>query len=138
MALGVSDHPDFDQLLRRIVALAVPVGSLREVVFRCSEPTYATKDDLLTGEGSRKHGGRWNPPSSFATVYAAFSDATALAEAKAHFLYYGLDPADALPRTIVAVDVKLARVLDLTNGTVRKTLCMSATRMRDDDWRKFN
>lgn len=138
MARGINDHPDFDQLLRRIAALVAHAGSLREVVFRCSEPTYATKDDLLTGEGSRKHGGRWNPPSSFATVYAAFSDATALAESKAHFLYYGLDPVDVLPRMIVAVDVKLANVLDLTDGTVRKTLGVSATRMRGDDWRKLN
>jgi len=138
MARGISDHPDFDQLLHRIATLGAHVNSLREVVFRCSEPTYATKDDLLRGDGSRKYGGRWNPPSSFATVYAAFSDATALAEAKAHFLYYGLDPADALPRTIVAVDVKLAKVLDLTDGTVRKTLGVSATRMRGDDWRKLN
>lgn len=138
MARGISDHPDFDQLLRRIAALSAHAGSLREVVFRCSEPTYATKDDLLSGEGSRKHGGRWNPPSSFATVYAAFSDATALAESKAHFLYYGLDPADALPRTIVTVDVKLAKILDLTDGTVRKALGVSATRMRGDDWRKLN
>jgi len=107
------------------------------VVYRCSEPTYATKDDLLTGEGSRRFGGRWNPPS-FATVYAAFTDATALAEAKANHLYYGLDPADALPRTIVAVDVKLAKVLDLTDDTVRKSLGVSATRMRGDDWRKLN
>jgi RES domain-containing protein len=138
MGRGISDHPDFDQVLRRVAALVAHAGSLREVMFRCSEPTFATKDDLLTGDGSRKHGGRWNPPASFATVYAAFSDATALAESKAHFLYYGLDPADALPRTIVAVDVKLAKVLDLTDGMVRKTLGVSATRMRGDDWRKLN
>jgi RES domain-containing protein len=138
MARGISDHLDFDQLLRRVATLNAHAGSLREVVFRCSEPSYATKDDLLTGEGSRQHGGRWNPPSSFATVYAAFSDATALAESKAQFLYYGLDPADALPRTIVAVDVKFAKVLDLTDGMVRKTLGVSATRMRSDDWRKLN
>jgi RES domain-containing protein len=138
MARGISDHSDFDQLLRRVVALVAHGSSLRDVVFRCSEPTYATKDDLLTGEGSRKHGGRWNPPSSFATVYAAFSDTTALAESKAHFRYYGLDPADALPRTIVAVDVRLAKVLDLTDGVVRKSLGVSATRMRGDDWRKLN
>src|SRR6478609_2831635 len=104
MARAIGDHPDFDQLLRRVAALLTHVASLHEVVFRCSEPGYATKKDLLTGEGSRKHGGRWNPPSSFATVYAAFSDATALAETKANHLYYGLDPADALPRTLVAVD----------------------------------
>ncbi len=138
MARVLSDHPDFDQVLRRVTTLLAHAASLREAVFRCSEPSYATKVDLLTGEGSRMHGGRWNPPSSFATVYAAFSDATALAEAKANHLYYRLDPADALPRTIVAVDVRLAAVLDLTDGMVRKTLGVSATRMRGDDWRKLN
>ena len=64
MARGVSDHPDFDQLVRRIT--------------------------------------------------------------------------DALPRTIVAVDVRFAMVLDLTDGTIRRTLGVSATRMRGDDWRKLN
>ena len=118
-----------------MAAIAAHARPLREVVFRCVEPTYATEGDLLTGQGSLKNGGRWNPPSSFATVYAAFSDATALAEAKANHLYYGLDPADALPRAIVAVDVKLAKVLDLTEGLIRKTMGVSATRMRDDDWR---
>ncbi len=138
MARAVSEHPDFDQLRRRITTLAVHAHSLREVVFRCSEPMYATEGDLLTGEGSRKHGGRWNPPRSFATVYAALSDVTALAEAKANHVYYGLDPADVLPRMIIAVDVNLAKILDLTDGTIRKNLGVSATRMRNDDWRKLN
>ena len=89
---------------------------------------------MLTGEGSRIHGGRWNRPSSFATVYASFSDTTALAESKANYLYYGVDPADALPRTLVAVDIRLSSVLDLTNGMIRKT----GTRMRNDDWRAWN
>jgi RES domain-containing protein len=119
MTRGMSDHPDFDQHLRRMTAIVARAGRLSDVVFRCAEPTYATEGDLLTGDGSRKNGGRWNPPSSFATVYTAFSDATALAEAKANHLYYGLDPADALPRVIVAVNVKLAKVLDLTDGIIR-------------------
>jgi RES domain-containing protein len=38
----------------------------------------------------------------------------------------------------VAIDLKLAKVLDLTDGMVRKTLGVSATRMRADDWRKLN
>ncbi len=138
MARALSTHPDFQHFLRRLATIIARAGSLRQVVFRCVEPTYATENDLLTGEGSRKNGGRWNPPSSFATVYAALSDATALAESKANYLYYGLDPADAWPRTIVAVDVKLAKVLDLTDGMVRKALAVSATRMRGDDWRALN
>jgi len=134
----VGEHPEFEPLLRRMTSIVARAGALRDVVFRSAEPTFATEVDLLTGEGSRDNGGRWNPPSSFATVYAAFSDATALAEAKANHLYYGLPPADALPRVIIAVDVKFARILDLTDGLVRKTLVVSATRMRHDDWRALN
>jgi RES domain-containing protein len=133
-----SDHPDFEQLVRRFASLVVRADSVREVVFRCCEPGYAKKDDLLTGEGSRKHGGRWNSPGSFATVYAAYSDVTALAEVKANYVYYGFDVVDALPRTIVAVDVKLAMVLDMTDGLVRKGVGVSAIRMRGDDWRGAN
>lgn len=138
MLRSVSDYPDFDQHLRRLTAIVARAGPIEDVIFRCAEPTYATKDDLLTGEGSRINGGRWNPPSSFATVYTAFSDATALAEAKANHLYYGLDPADALPRVIVAVNIRLARVLDLTDGVIRKSLAVSGTKMRNDDWRTLN
>jgi RES domain-containing protein len=138
MAGAVSERPEFERILHRLTTIVLRARPLRQVVYRCAEPTYATEDDLLTGEGSRINGARWNPPSSFATVYGAFSDATALAEVKANYIYYGLDPADALPRTIVAVDMKLAEVLDLTDGTIRKALAVSATRMRGDDWRAQN
>jgi RES domain-containing protein len=138
MPHGVKVHPEFDQLHQRMTTLFTLAISFQKPVFRCTEPTYATQHDLLTGEGSRKNGGRWNPPACFSTVYTAFSDATALAESKANHLYYGLDPVDVLPRTIVAIDVKFSKALDLTAAAVRKTLGVSATRMRHDDWRASN
>jgi RES domain-containing protein len=134
----MTPHPDYDLLLQRMGKLLTRAAAFDGVVFRSTEPTYATKKDLLTGEGSRLYGGRWNPPGSFATVYAARSDVTAVAESKAHLEYYGFDPADAWPRTLVAIDIKLARVLDLTAGPVRQALAVSATRMRGDDWRALN
>jgi len=39
---------------------------------------------------------------------------------------------------MVAVAVRLAAVLDLTEGAVRRSLGVSATRMRNDDWRAKN
>lgn len=131
-------HEDEGQLARRFSKLGARAGSFAQLVFRCTEPRFATESDLLTGEGSRIYGGRWNPPRSFRTVYAAFSDVTALAEAKAHFHYYGLDPADALPRTLVAIEVRLSIALDLTSAQVRQALGISATRMCRDDWREVN
>jgi RES domain-containing protein len=39
---------------------------------------------------------------------------------------------------LVAVDVQLREVLDLTDGTIRQSLQISEQRMTDDDWRKLN
>lgn len=66
------------------------------------------------------------------------SEATALAESRANSAYYGIDPADRLPLVLVAADVDLGHVLDLTNGEVRRRLNVSARRMAGDDWRAAN
>jgi len=108
------------------------------VVFRAAEPIYANTRDLLTGVGSRLHGGRWNPPGKFAAVYASLTVATAIEEAMSHFRYYHLDANNALPRTIVAIDVRLKLVLDLTDGSIRQFLKVAERRMVGDDWRKTN
>jgi len=138
MAKGALSHPDYDAVAHRLATIAARSGRFAQLVFRSTEPTYASEHDLLTGKGSQKSGGRWNPPNSFATVYAAFTDLTAIAESKAHFVYYRIDPAEALPRTLVAVNAKFGNVVDLTEGTIRQALSISATRMRMDDWRAEN
>jgi RES domain-containing protein len=40
-------------------------------VYRSATPRYARTGDIVTGVGSAKMGGRWNPPGSFPTVYAS-------------------------------------------------------------------
>jgi RES domain-containing protein len=97
---------------------------------------YANKDDLLTGAGSKKNGGRWNPPRSVHTVYLSLELETALAEFLAHYRYYRLPPKKGLPQVTVAVEAKLRSVLDLTDGPVRQRLTVSLGRLRGEDWRK--
>jgi hypothetical protein len=63
-------------------------------MYRSIEAGYANAGDLLTGAGSHAHGGRWNPPASFATIYAAHTVPTAVAESEAHAHYYGWNLAD--------------------------------------------
>lgn len=62
-------------------------ASFRGTLYRVSDPTYANTRDLLTGEGSRKYGGRWNKPGSLAVVYLAQSIEGAIAETLRKMLF---------------------------------------------------
>lgn len=117
--------------LARLTAIAVP---FKGVVYRSSTPEYATETDLITGEGSRLHAGRWNP-KGIAMVYASFTPETAMAETLANNRYYGIPIEDAMPRTFVAIGVKVKSLLDLRLGVVRRRLQVSADRILTMDWR---
>lgn len=105
------------------------------VAFRSCSPRYARGGDLLSGEGSRRWGGRWNPPGRFAAVYAALDAETALGESLAMVRYYGLPEHRAMPRVFVGLEIRLGVVLDLGDGAVRRRLGVSQQRMVEEDWR---
>jgi RES domain-containing protein len=96
---------------------------------------YATEAELLSGEGSGKHGGRWNP-KGINSVYASDSPETALAETLAHYRYYGIPIWNTMPRHFAAVDASLHNLLNLASGEVRRRIGISRKTMLDCDWRK--
>jgi hypothetical protein len=49
---------DLASMTGRFERLASEASVFEERVFRSATPRYAKETDLLTGEGSRKHGGR--------------------------------------------------------------------------------
>ena len=125
------------ELLRLAAAIRrIPSKPWSGVAYRSASPAYAGSRDLVSGEGVRRYGGRWNPPGAFAAVYASLSPETALAEALAQFRHYGVPEADALPRVIAALEVRLEALSDLTAGSARRTLRVSRRRMRSDPWRR--
>jgi RES domain-containing protein len=107
-------------------------------VYRFAEVEYASKEDLISGLGAKKSGGRWNPKASFPVLYTSLTPETALAELKAHYDYYALDFADATPTVLTSIDVDLQHVLDITIGRTRIGLRISLNRMKAEDWRKMN
>jgi filamentous hemagglutinin len=129
-------HPDSDRLRNALGRCASRAVRWSGVVYRSATPRYASKDDLLTGLGSRSAGARWNPPRSFAAVYASLDPHTALDEVLAHFRHYGIPIESAMPRVTISVRVQLGRVLDLTDGPTRSVLRVSARRMLDEPWRE--
>lgn len=102
--------------------------------YRSASPKYANERDLITGEGSRQHGGRWNPPG-VAAIYSSLTPETAMAEALAHARYYGFPIQSVMPRTFIALHLQLQRVLDLSKAKVRKKLGISKPRLVKTDWR---
>jgi RES domain-containing protein len=126
-------EPIFEQLRVRLARL--PSVPFTGVVYRSSTPKYATESDLITGEGSRRFGGRWNP-LGIAMIYTSLTPETAMAETLARNRYYGIPIEDAMPRTFVAIDVNLRKVLDLRDGVIRRRLQISETKIVTLDWRK--
>ena len=106
------------------------------MAYRSVSPARSGARDLLSGEGVRRWGGRWSAAGSFAAVYASLSPETAVAEALARARHYGIPDAEMMPRVVVALDARIAALVDLTDGSVRRTLRVSRRRLRAEPWRR--
>ena len=127
--------PTLEQLKSRLTKLQKMAMPFSETVFRSCTPKYASQSDLLTGEGSRQNGGRWNP-KGIAAIYASLTPETAMAETLAHYRYYAMPIEDAMHRTFVAIETHLNEVIDRRQGIVRQRIGISLNRILTVDWRK--
>jgi RES domain-containing protein len=98
-------------------------------LFRATSQDYANQRDLVTGEGGRKAGGRYNGKGSCRALYNALDLKTAMNESLAYSRHLGIPDAEALPLTFVSLRVRDLYVLDLTAGAVRKALGISKKRL---------
>jgi RES domain-containing protein len=135
--MTVEPHLEFDRLLRGMLRCASLAGPWRGVAYRAVAPRYADSGDLLSGRGSQLHGGRWNAPGTFSAIYGSLTPETAMAEVFSSFRAFNIPIYRALPRTFLALDVQLQRVLDLTKGLVRRHLGVSRRRMVEEEWRRL-
>ena len=78
----------------------------------------------LASAGSRRHGGRFNPPDSFEVLYTALAADTALAEREGILLTDTAIKAARGIRTgiLLRIGCRLASVLDLTDEQIRRQL----------------
>ena len=102
--------------------------------FRFQTLQFPAAKDILSGNGAKQRGGRWNPPG-LAALYGSTTDAAALEEAKANDRYYGLET--KTPRLVVAIQAKVAKILDLTSPGIRRQLGITVAELSGEDWRKL-
>lgn len=91
--------------------------------------------NALSGEGARRAGGRWNPPESFATLYAAADRDTAIREFRRLVARQNLTPASFLPRDLFTYDVRLQHVVDLMVEDHVSAVGLTVDELRADDAR---
>jgi RES domain-containing protein len=104
-------------------------------VYRSATPRYARSRDIVSGMGSCRMGGRWNPPGSFSTIYASLEPEAAMSESLATFRYFGWALHDAMPRVFRALEAHLHRVLDLRRPGTVPPLAPWLKEARREDWR---
>jgi len=120
----LTPHPGSARLASAIQQYRSGIA-VAENVFRFTDMTYANLKDLITGEGSRKAGGRWNPKGSFPTLYFSLDPETALAEALAQHRSQNMPDIEATPLVLTGCRVDVQSILDLTNPGIRRLLSVT-------------
>lgn len=87
----------------------------------------------LSGTGARTHGGRWNPPESFSTLYLALARETTIREFYRLAQRQGRSPEDFLPRRMYRYDVTLSAVLDLRESSTQLALELRDSELSADN-----
>ena len=128
-------HPRFTELRDFFRAHPEWFAAWSGTLFRFQSVNFPTPRDVLSGEGARGRGGRWNPPG-LAALYGSTTDQAALEECKANDRYYGV--LTKSPRLLVAIEAQLTRVLDLTSPATRRAMGMALIELRAEDWRKLS
>lgn len=133
--MDIEPHYDFEAAQHAVRKWSPMASPWSGEVYRSATPRYARAADIVTGLGSGKMGGRWNPPGGFATVYASLEPEAAMSESLAAFRYYGWALHAAMPRLFRSLRVSLLLVLDFRQPVLAPELAGWMGRIRQEDWR---
>ena len=104
--------------------------------YRVTTLDYPSPKSILLGQGSFLHGGRWNAIGSLRAVYGSTEDTVAVAESRATADYAKVPWPFRTPRLLVAIELSLEAILDLTDNSIRKKLGLTIDGLKEEDWRK--
>ena len=141
MSLGIqSHHPEYERILAAAVRLFNSgVGvQYQGTVFRAANPRYAALPDLISGQGSKLSGSRWNPPGSLRVLHTSDSPESAISESLENYRHFGIPVPGDLHIVVRALHVDIEQVLDLCDGSIRHALRVSEDRMLAANWRSEN
>jgi RES domain-containing protein len=135
--MTLTPHPAYDEFFAWFKQRLPRARARRfqQTIYRIAGPTHTTAVEIAAGIGAVKAGGRWNTLGELKAVYGSFDADTAVAEAQAHYRYYGLPFSLSLPKVIVAIAVDVGPHLNLRSPWTRRKLPISMAELLADDWR---
>jgi RES domain-containing protein len=137
--MRVQPNSQHEVFLARLRKTKPRFAKWRGIAFRAAPLEYARIAKLLDGMGSLKFGGRWSTAGTFPAVNLALTQAAAIAESGANFTYYNFAPGDVRPKVLVGVQLRLEKVIDLTNpGGLAEELQPGMDQLLAEDWRAAN
>ncbi len=133
--MEVAAHPRFGRIRKELRAAPALFQPWQGAAYRATTLEYAKPENILLGRGSFLYGGRWNAIGSFHAVYGSTEDTVAVVESRATAGYAHLPLPFRTPRLLVAIELSLQRVIDLTSVDIRQALGLSLEEFQED-WRK--
>ena len=110
--------------------------SFSMVCYRNVSLQYANRRDIVSAQGSINAGGRFNFKGAFDVLYLSCDLHTCLEETTKSLQRPGFEVAMLLPCVVIGIEVKLRRILDLTNGATRRKLGVTKNSLIATDWEK--
>ena len=133
--MRIKAHPRYKQFKEWCARQRPNASLVKGECYRVAGPRHATAGEIVAGVGANKAGGRWNAPGAMNVVYLSTDAITATAEAVEHYRYYRIAQSKAMPKVIVAVEVFLPAVFDLTDPTVQTSMPVPLADLLAEDWR---
>ena len=98
--------------------------------YRHQSPRY----DPRSGDGARLHGGRFNPPGSFPTLYLRETRLCVVSELTRQGHRHVVGVEGSLPRVLYRYELDLYRILDLADADTRTQIGITEDELVADDW----
>ncbi len=135
--MKVTANRRYAKFRRRLADLPHFMRPWRGAIYRVTTLDYPSAADILRGQGSFLHGGRWNAMGSFRAVYGSTSDVVAVEESRANVEYAGISFPVRTARLLVTIELDLGKMLDLTNSETLRAVKLADAELRAEDWREM-
>jgi RES domain-containing protein len=110
----------------------VPRDTYAGLGYRQCHPAHTDLNETL--RASQLFSFRFNPPAEFGVLYVALEEPTAVAELVRRARRSGIPVRSFAPRVMLTLDLRLGKVLDLTDPGVRRAWDITTEDLASDDY----